>query len=291
LLRQFPVQLETAQDHLDGTSTDHSSMRDVGSRRTDTIAKMGWASRSAIAILGAAACSAPAKPPQPPPVATETLAAPPVAIEPERERDDRATPEPEPEPARVAFPTECSGEGADGVCSPPARFVKVVCGGFAKPDVALLLFAKGSPWTRAYLRLNVSAWYTGSRSAKVGLKFDEEVIVMSHSLPPGGIIVNGGGGPFDVMRLDGNCATLSSEEVTLKRPPAPKHPPVPWRQLDPRTRAALLADAAIADVSRLDDDCTDPSVPACAKVESKRTAAILDFMARGGKIPLVPTGR
>jgi hypothetical protein len=94
-----------------------------------------------------------------------------------------------------------------------------------------------------------------------------------------------------VIRLDGNCATLSGEEVTLKRPPAPKHPQVPWRRLDPRTRTALLADPAIADASRFDDECADPSPPACAKAESKLTAAILDFMAHGGKIPITPTGR
>ena len=92
-----------------------------------------------------------------------------------------------------------------------------------KPDVAQSLFVKGSPWTRAYLRLNVDAWYTGSRSSKVTLKLDEEVVVLHHTNPAGGIIVNGAGGPFDVMRLDGTCATLTGEEVTLKRPRAPKH--------------------------------------------------------------------
>ena len=132
----------------------------------------------------------------------------------------------------------------------------------------------------------------GRRSAKVGLKLDEEVIVLHHPNPQGGIIVNGGGAPFDVMRLDGNCATLSGEEVTLKRPHAPKHPVVPWRQLDPKTREALLADPAIAEASSsFDEGCADPTPPACAKAGGKLTTVILDFMARGGKIPLRLTRR
>jgi len=158
--------------------------------------------------------------------------------------------------------------------------------------VALLLFAKGSPWTRAYLRLNVDAWYTGSRSARVGMKFDEEVVVLYHPNPSGGIIINGGGAPYDVLRLDGSCATLSSEEVTLKRPPAPKHPPVPWQRLDPRTREVLLSDPAVAEASgNYDEGCAPDKVPACAKAGGKLTSAILDFMARGGKIPRLATMR
>jgi hypothetical protein len=169
-------------------------------------------------------------------------------------------------------------------------FAKDVCGGFAKPDVALLLFAKGSPWTRAYLRLNIDAWYTGSRSARVALKFDEEVIVLHHPNAPGGIIVNGSGAPFDVMRLDGRCATLTGEEVTLKRPPAPKHPVVPWRQLDPRTREVLLSDPTVAQAIGGYEDCVEGS-PACSKAGGKLTTAILDFMARGARIPVLATSR
>jgi hypothetical protein len=187
-------------------------------------------------------------------------------------------------PASAALPTDCGGENSEGICAPPKLFVTDVCGGFAKPDIALALFAKGSPWTRAYLRLNVDAWYTASRSAKVNLKLDEEVIVMHHPNPSGGIIVNGGA-PYDVMRLDGNCATLSSEEVTLKRPPSPKHPPVPWKLLDPRTRETLLQDSAVSNAKDAwDESC---HTPACAKAENKLTVAILDYMARGGKVPLL----
>jgi hypothetical protein len=213
-------------------------------------------------------------------VLTEEFSLPPLAVETEL-----------PQPTTLTIPTRCGDENAQGICGPPTPFVKEVCGGSPKPDVALLLFAKGSPWTRAYLRLNVEAWYTGSRSARVGLKFDEEIVVMYHPNPAGGIIVNGGGERYDVIRLDGHCATLSAEEVTLKRPPAPKHPPVPWKQLDQRTRDALLADPAVAEASTNYDEACAGAAAACAKAGSKLTLAILDYMARGGKIPLLVTQR
>jgi len=182
------------------------------------------------------------------------------------------------------------GIGAD-VCSPPDDFGKEVCGGYAKPGVALKLFAKGSPWTRAYLRGNVDAWYAGGRSARATLKFDEEVIVLSHRAPAKGTIVVSNDAPFEVIRLDGNCATLSSGELTLKRPPAPKYPVVPWRLLEVRVQKALESDPVVAEASTdFGNGCTEPT-PACAKAGAKLTKAILDFMGRGGTIPTPATRR
>src|SRR5216684_3693450 len=101
---------------------------------------------------------------------TEELSPPPLTIE-----SSNAA-----EPESLAFPERC-GEGAgDDVCSPPEEFTQEMCGGYAKPALALRLFANGSPWTRAYLRGNVDAWHAGAHSARVTLKFDEEVIVLSH---------------------------------------------------------------------------------------------------------------
>src|SRR5262249_46423860 len=47
-------------------------------------------------------------------------------------------------------PTACE-KTADKICLPPAAFIKRLCNG-AFPDVALTMFAKGTPWTRGYLR-------------------------------------------------------------------------------------------------------------------------------------------
>jgi len=247
--------------------------------------RFGFAATMFSVALVCASCGSPAAPARAPETSNEEVSPPPSNVASDAPR--KSAGEAAPEPTSTPLPNQCSNENAAGICSPPSGFAKDVCGGFAKPDIALVLFAKGSPWTRAYMRLNVDAWYTGSRSARVGLKTNEEVVVLHHPNPQGGIIVNGGGAPFDVIRLDGNCATLSSEEVTLKRPASPRHPVVPWRQLDPRTREALLADSAIAEASSsFDEGCADPTPPACAKAGVKLNAVILDFMARGGRIPL-----
>src|SRR4051812_39643348 len=141
-------------------------------------------------LLGA--CAAPPKPPEtppePPPVEVEPSPPPPVADEPEKAA--------EPPSPVISFPERCADESAPGICSPPLAFARNICGGFARPEIALKLFAKGSPWTRAYLRLNVDGWYAGGHSARVALKFDEEVVVLHHPNATGGIVVSGSGAPF-----------------------------------------------------------------------------------------------
>jgi hypothetical protein len=240
----------------------------------------------ALWVLGS--CAAPPRPPESPPeppaVAEEASPSPAVSDE----EPEKAA---EPRPSIVSFPDRCTDESAPGICSPPLAFARDICGGFARPEIALTLFAKGSPWTRAYLRLNVDGWYAGGHSTRVALKFDEEVVVLHHRNATGGIVVSGGGAPFEVMRLDGNCATLAGDELTLKRPRAPQHPPVPWRQLDPRVRERLLTDPAVALASSGHDSaCAEPS-QACTKAANKLTTAILDFMARGAKIPALLSRR
>jgi hypothetical protein len=215
------------------------------------------------------------------------------AADPPPEAEARPQP-PSSEPAKAerAFPEQCADDNVAGVCGPPGQFVQEICSGRPKPDAALVLFGKGSPWTRGYVRRNVEAWYTGSRSSKSALKSQEEVVVLHHPKPSGGIIVNGGGAPFDVIRLDGACATLGPDELSLKHPEAPKHPVVPWRQLDPRVKQALLADEPVAQASAaFDDGCRESESPACAKANGKLTAAIVGFLARGGKVPTLVTWR
>jgi hypothetical protein len=197
-----------------------------------------------------------------------------------------------PAKAEPAFPERCAEGNAPGVCAPPAEFVEEVCSGRGKPDAALVLFEKEAPWTRGYVKRNVEAWYTGSRSSKSAFKSHEEVIVLRHTSPTGGIIVNGGGAPFDVIRLDGACATLGADELTLKRPGAPWHPAVPWRLLDPRVKQALSADEPVARASSAyDDGCREASSAACARAGAKLTQAIVGFLARGGKVPALVTWR
>ena len=53
-------------------------------------------------------------------------------------------------------------------------------------------------------------------------------------------IVQGSGPAYLVMRWDGNCYTLEDAELTAKKPPSPKHGPVPWRAYSEKSKDALL---------------------------------------------------
>ena len=90
--------------------------------------------------------------------------------------------------AAKQVPTTC--ETTDKFCMPPAAFVKRLCGGFY-PDVALGLFAKGSPFTRGYLTRDTEAWNaSGGASSSDKLLFDEEVLVLYRRVPDtGGMVV------------------------------------------------------------------------------------------------------
>ena len=78
----------------------------------------------------------------------------------------------------LEIPTECATSGAK-ICTPPTAFVAKLCQS-KSPDVALSMFRKSTPWTRAYLRRDMEAWYTGVRhSSPVQMVVDEEVIVVA----------------------------------------------------------------------------------------------------------------
>src|SRR5512140_472108 len=84
----------------------------------------------------------------PPALASASVPAAPAA--PPVEAKDEAPPEP------AALPTECAEEGAKP-CLPEAEFAKRLCAG-VYPEVALTMFGKTQPWTRAYLTGDTEAW-------------------------------------------------------------------------------------------------------------------------------------
>jgi hypothetical protein len=206
---------------------------------------------------------------------------------------------PAPAPARTradaekgatALPTACE-KGKENPCLPPMQFVKKLCGGLF-PDIALVLFAKGSPWTRGYLRMNVEAWNaSGGASSSDKLVFDEEVLILSQkTADTGGMQVSGSGGGYDVLRWDGTCASLAGEELTRKVPPKAKHAKIPWKSLDYAVREALEAHATIGKVvGERRKECKGATMGdvslKCVKADAMLSAAVVDYVRGGGTVP------
>jgi hypothetical protein len=197
------------------------------------------------------------------------------------------------------IPQKCAEGQAEGICAPPRPFVKTLCGAYPKPDIALILFSKSSPFTHGYMNRNLEAWYTsGQQSTSAKLVFDEEVVILAHLKPhAGGMVIGNGGTPYDVLRLDGVCSSVETEAITMRRPPNPKYANIPWQQLDKNVRDALLADPNIAkaDATRRRECKGTTSFgvlsPACAKADDKLSVTVADYIVHGGQSPMPKTSR
>lgn len=187
------------------------------------------------------------------------------------------------------IPGGCAS-GSSDPCVPDAKFVRRLCDG-SFPDVALLLMSKNMPFTHAYLRGDVDGWNAeGGASARARLKFDEEVLILEkRSGNTSGIQVSGSGG-YQVMRWDGNCYTLSDDEVTMHHPPAPKFAPITWRYLESATKDALLNDArAKSAYDKRNHECkgavSGDVTLTCQKADEALSAAIVAAVRSGALVP------
>lgn len=245
--------------------------------------------RTFLACLLVAACGGapPAPKPAPapvdePPEATETGPA-------EDPSPPAAVPD---EPAEVGVPTACEDTSVP-VCTPPKPFVDRLCRQ-SSPDVALALFRKGTPWTRAYIRVNADAWYAGGGMAHPSrVEVGEEVLIVANRTGGGGRVQIVGSGSYDVYRWDGTCVSLMQDEVTTRRVGFPRTAPIPWRKLDPTVRDALLRDKGIAFRNGLGDrfcKVGESESRPCRKHHEALTALVVDYVRRGGEVPARPLG-
>jgi len=234
--------------------------------------------RILVALALLTACAG-APPPTPAPAPSESASAAPsatVAV------DDKPF---------TAIPTACDGHD-DKLCLPPAAFVKRLCGG-SYAEVALSMFAKGTPWTRGYLRREVEAWNaSGGASSSGKLGADEEVLLVVHrAAETGGMQVSGATGSYDVLRWDGTCASLMGDEVSTKAPSSPKYGKIPWKSLGEPARDALVADEKIgkmaADRKKECKGATMGEVSGkCEKADTLLSAAIVNYVRGGGSLPV-----
>jgi hypothetical protein len=235
----------------------------------------------ALALASLSACGG--SPPPPDKTAAPVKAAPaPTAVA-------EAPPEPKDEP----WPTECSKEGGD-ICLPPATFARRVCQA-GSPEVALSLFAKGTPWVRGYLRRDTEAWdASGGPSSAGKLKYTEEVLILVKRTPnTGGMVVSGAGGSYDVLRWDGTCASLQAEEVTTRPIDNPGWADITWRKLDDDFQEALRKDEKISNlVADQKKECKGVSAgqtnDKCDKAQKALSKAIVRFVRAGGALPPPP---
>lgn len=182
--------------------------------------------------------------------------------------------------APVHVSAVCADKSSD-LCTPPGYFVDRLC---TKPhqDVAFALFAKGSPFTRLYLKAKVDE-----------LAFDEEVLALRfHAQPKGGMIVGSGNGTYDVLRWDGSCSTgVEAEVFTRSRPPAPRAAHVRWHRVGERVQSALIASSETVKRAhaKRGKECkgaiTGDVSAACEKAEGALADAIVAYVRSGGDLP------
>lgn len=196
---------------------------------------------------------------------------------------------------QAPVPTACGAEGTlhtTKLCLPEPAYAKKLCSGIY-PEVALGLFAKGTPWTRIYLAGEVEAWNaSGGRTHRAKLAFDEEVLVLGkHGAGAGGgIVMTGAQASYDVLRWDGTCVSVMEGEVTTRRPPAPKPADVSFSRLEETTRHALLATAKVKSThAALFKACSALASPsassgdkkACEKADKAFSLAIVESVRSG----------
>jgi hypothetical protein len=204
--------------------------------------------------------------------------------------ESKAEPGPAASERATGLPKECT-ESA-GLCLPPRGFVKRLCLD-AYSGAAIALFEKSSPFSRGYVRSREvkSVNTQGGPASDLALRFGEEVVILTHTGGPGAnqMQVSGMGG-YDVLRWDGTCATLADEELALRPPVAPRHPPFAWRYIDSNIQAALLTEPSIEAARKLHrKHCHGVSLgrisAACVKAEAELNDSITTAVRAGIALP------
>jgi hypothetical protein len=193
--------------------------------------------------------------------------------------------------AARTLPTAC--EAGTEPCSAPAKFVERLCHG-KYPDLALVMFSKGTPWHRRYVKVETLEpvnIYEGERSDR-WLEFGEEVLVLRTRGPGahGGVQVSGPT-DVDILRWDGTCATVRQEMLA-------QYPTntsigtarIIWKYLDTPIQDALLTNQVVEHASEKErplchgSTMKHPDAP-CDKASQKLTDAIAVALRGGLSLP------
>lgn len=188
-----------------------------------------------------------------------------------------------------AVPTDCYKP--QGLCLPNPRFVKRLCAN-RFPSLALYLF-NNPKFARGYLTRKTEAWNASGGASTGGfVEFDEEVLLLvERKADTGGMQVSGSGAGYDALRWDGSCVTLSGEELTQQKPPAPKTPKIEWRFLDDNIQTALRENAKVnSSFLERRKECKgavsgDVSAK-CVKADTALSEAIISYVRSDAKLPV-----
>jgi len=235
-----------------------------------------------VVLLGACGGKPPAKAP------AKARAAAPKDAEPAADPAEKS--EPAAADAEGPIPTKCAKAGS--LCTPSHAFMKRICAG-TFPGLALVLFSAGTPWTRGYVSVlkvePVNAF--GGAAGGDNLVLDEEVLILFEKAGDLNGMQVSGSGSYQVLRWDGTCATLASEELRLEKPGTPKHAKVTWRFLDDNIKEALRTNGKLDEVVRAHrKECKGATMgevsAKCEKLDKQLTATIVDVVREGSiKLP------
>jgi hypothetical protein len=147
------------------------------------------------------------------------------------------------------IPTRCAkGKKHNGECVPPPGWVKRLCDD-VYPDVALHMFAPGTPWKRMYMLQRAEPVNASGGSSLIGDRMErgEEIIALRRrSENEGEIQVGENNAGYDVLRWNGACATIHDGEYAEDRPSHIVQSKVEWRRIGLPLRQHLEAQPAIA---------------------------------------------
>ena len=181
------------------------------------------------------------------------------------------------------LPKTCAAEG--NFCALPGDFVERLCGG-KFPDLAIVWFAKGTPWTRRYVKAASVEPHnaTGGPASEDKLVKGEEVLMLRQQ-GSGGAKASGSV-DYDVLRWDGTCASLSDSQMTDSATGQPKNALIGWRYLDVRIQRALFKDPAVAKAQlAVTNACKGATGGACKHATHNLSAAIAAAVRKGIELP------
>ncbi len=140
------------------------------------------------------------------------------------------------------LPKRCAkGKKHRNECVPPPGWVRRLCED-VYPDVALHMFRPGTPWKRLYMVARAEPFNASGGASLLGDKLEpgEEVIALKRRDGNSGVQVGDTSG-YDVLRLNGSCATIHDGDFSAKKPDDVVYSKLEWRRIGLPLRNALEA--------------------------------------------------